>query len=57
MDEWPGVMGPRVLPAYGRKRASEGGVEVPRVCAVVSHFAYGERSTPRRVCGSQPNLG
>ena len=28
MDEWPGVTGPRVLPAYGRERASEGGVEV-----------------------------
>ena len=26
MDEWPGVTGPRVLPAYGRERASEGGV-------------------------------
>ena len=43
MDEWPGVTGPRVLPAYGRERALEGGVEDPRVCAVVSHFAKGAR--------------
>ena len=43
MDEWPGVAGPRVLPAYGRERASEGGIEDPRARAVVSPFAKGAR--------------
>ena len=43
MDEWPGVAGPRVLPAYGRERASEGGLEDPRLRAVVSPFAKGAR--------------
>ena len=50
MDEWPGVTGPRVLPAYGRERASEGGVQVPRLRAVVSPFAKGARQRLSSLC-------